>query len=676
MSLKATQSAEENITPGLAYDDRKKEVRNSLIFGVSFLIIGLIGIIIGFSKYSSITRNAQDSSENIDAWSWIILAVGGAIILAIGFIASIKALIAFNQINSVISHMKTHLTPYQQELNRSVAENTQSQSLQPPEIKGAAEDKDSAENASAYSSGTANYSSSGSSISYNSGSNSSNGSNSGNEADYSDIYAKYNAHGASAAVVQNNKAQEPPLTKNRFSYGSAPHGGVGGGNANYYTPTNSKYASPSASTHKEAKFGSNTYGSETANLINAYMNNNYETGNQSVNTSTVSTASNYFAESGHKRASSQSNGTIDYDLSLFGNAPKSASANAESAYTAATQSESFYTAPSQAADTAYPAHPQQNVENTFSDTTQADSFYTMPTQTVSPIFTATTQTESTFSSATQSNNFYTAPMQTTNQNMPPVQNHSTSYAPSAPDTATYTSAQPQGTADTDEHGKYKGQYGLDYTITLNDKSFETYFPPEPENQEKAPEHFSVKTFLSGFDSSKGIHNTQSSQGNLGGKNNFYVAAAKFDEEKRTEAFDLQAHKASNESYTQTEQPSSTSGSSASNGGKYNFDLFTNRTSAGKNMPDSGKPKSDKSSFFSTGFSVGKKKEQDDIAARTGSDRTSEQPVNREICVNGTRSQRKFVDASEYDEWVCPQCGKVNQEYVGVCCCGRQKPRKK
>ena len=50
--------------------------------------------------------------------------------------------------------------------------------------------------------------------------------------------------------------------------------------------------------------------------------------------------------------------------------------------------------------------------------------------------------------------------------------------------------------------------------------------------------------------------------------------------------------------------------------------------------------------------------------------------NSDIIKNGSRSQRKFVDASEYDEWSCPQCGKVNQEYVGICACGARKPRAK
>ena len=46
----------------------------------------------------------------------------------------------------------------------------------------------------------------------------------------------------------------------------------------------------------------------------------------------------------------------------------------------------------------------------------------------------------------------------------------------------------------------------------------------------------------------------------------------------------------------------------------------------------------------------------------------------EIVQNGTPAQRKFVDASEYDEWVCPGCGSTNQEYVGICACGERKPR--
>jgi len=51
-----------------------------------------------------------------------------------------------------------------------------------------------------------------------------------------------------------------------------------------------------------------------------------------------------------------------------------------------------------------------------------------------------------------------------------------------------------------------------------------------------------------------------------------------------------------------------------------------------------------------------------------------QEVSSDICKNGTPAQRKYVEASEFDEWTCPQCGKVNQEYVGVCACGRRKPR--
>ena len=27
-----------------------------------------------------------------------------------------------------------------------------------------------------------------------------------------------------------------------------------------------------------------------------------------------------------------------------------------------------------------------------------------------------------------------------------------------------------------------------------------------------------------------------------------------------------------------------------------------------------------------------------------------------------------------NEWKCPKCGKINQNYVGTCGCGQQKPR--
>ncbi len=58
------------------------------------------------------------------------------------------------------------------------------------------------------------------------------------------------------------------------------------------------------------------------------------------------------------------------------------------------------------------------------------------------------------------------------------------------------------------------------------------------------------------------------------------------------------------------------------------------------------------------------------------DKNKKQEAESKIVKNGTRAQRKFVDASEFDEWTCQSCGKVNQEYVGVCACGSRKPRVK
>ena len=93
---------------------------------------------------------------------------------------------------------------------------------------------------------------------------------------------------------------------------------------------------------------------------------------------------------------------------------------------------------------------------------------------------------------------------------------------------------------------------------------------------------------------------------------------------------------------------------------------TNNETGGKNMAfnlGGGRDPERKKSFSEKFLNKnGKKATQRDKGASS------------EIVQNGTPAQRKFVDASEYDEWTCPGCGSVNQEYVGVCSCGERKPR--
>lgn len=73
----------------------------------------------------------------------------------------------------------------------------------------------------------------------------------------------------------------------------------------------------------------------------------------------------------------------------------------------------------------------------------------------------------------------------------------------------------------------------------------------------------------------------------------------------------------------------------------------------------------------------KKSFSDRFLSRNGNKSTKSSNGNDSgIVKGGTPAQRKYVDASEYDEWECPGCGKKNQEYVGVCACGERKPRVK
>ena len=90
------------------------------------------------------------------------------------------------------------------------------------------------------------------------------------------------------------------------------------------------------------------------------------------------------------------------------------------------------------------------------------------------------------------------------------------------------------------------------------------------------------------------------------------------------------------------------------------------TTGGKEMPfnfNSSKGEPERKKSFSEKF-----------LNKNGKKATDRADASSQIVQNGTPAQRKFVDASEYDEWVCPGCGSTNQEYVGVCSCGERKPR--
>lgn len=45
------------------------------------------------------------------------------------------------------------------------------------------------------------------------------------------------------------------------------------------------------------------------------------------------------------------------------------------------------------------------------------------------------------------------------------------------------------------------------------------------------------------------------------------------------------------------------------------------------------------------------------------------------CSNcGTATKAKMPITSASNEWRCPKCGRVNQNYVGTCGCGQFKPK--
>lgn len=45
----------------------------------------------------------------------------------------------------------------------------------------------------------------------------------------------------------------------------------------------------------------------------------------------------------------------------------------------------------------------------------------------------------------------------------------------------------------------------------------------------------------------------------------------------------------------------------------------------------------------------------------------------EITIHTTKSENDRFRKVENDEWRCPNCGRINQHYVGTCGCGEMKP---
>ena len=122
------------------YDAQKKEITSSMVLSFSFIAAGLIVAVIGLFQYFNIKSNLTDSSENIDAMAWVVIAAVGLLVGIIGLISIMKSVVSLGQIGKWAKEAESHASPFQgQKLNRKVAAMNQSQSMQQAPAEGMAE---------------------------------------------------------------------------------------------------------------------------------------------------------------------------------------------------------------------------------------------------------------------------------------------------------------------------------------------------------------------------------------------------------------------------------------------------------------------------------------------------------------------------------------------------------
>lgn len=665
------------------YNAKRSEVTQEAIASFVFLLIGLIIIIISFVKYFNITNAAQEPSDNVNANAWLIFAAVGAVIGVIGLINAVKSLTSFSGIASSIKGMMSKASPFQaRPVNRGVAAMNQSQSMSNAPSKGMA-DKDKA----------VGYKGMMKKLRKSDDSSSGAGK----------TYDKYNGIQTQSAPRKNPSPQsQPPSMVQKFDYG------IDEVNKKSFAdkfleenkrdpfeeyrrelgieqaPKKEKEAKPQFIISNRAPASNLTYGMSQESISKQSQSDSQ------IKQQTVSPVIpvNNSIESTEHIPQLKENG--DTALKTSYNSPKQI--NLTKSETASVSKDFFpqYTIPSVKSENddfflSFGKHTQVSVtqqqishvekkdalskesnnisssdENEFFlnyqpssdididtyDLSQFDDLSSSPKVNKNPVSDSVFDEQPSSVKNTKNINLSYGFEKTSNSGVPATnRNRVISEEP----TLSYNFGNPIKNID-----EVMRIAGLDLKPLEDTKTAETTQQKNPHN-EKLKSESTVKTDAT-------LKST--SDNRIGTK-----TTTQTDKNKTVEVSDKSKKNNASQDCSQAN--------------KYNFDAFSERKSKESYHTEVEKNTKTKQGKFNFSFLIskfellktkGKNKKSDikDINQKTD----TKTNANHEICTNGTKSQRKFVDASEYDEWSCPTCGKVNQEYVGVCCCGTRKPRVK
>lgn len=619
MSKKNPVSRESYSVSDALYDAKRSEVRQETIAGLVFLAIGLVIIIVSFLQYSNISESAQEPSDDANAIAWLIIAGVGAVVGVIGLIRTIKSVTSFSGIATSIKGMMSKASPFQsQPVNRGVAAVTQTQAMSEAPIKGMSE-----RNRSIGYEGTQKKSkkaaqSSGSSAK---------------------LYDKYHPSQPSQSPRMNPAPQsQPPSKVQKFDYG------IEEANKKSFAdkfleknkkdpfeeyrkelgikeePKKAPESKPQFIISNRAPSENLTYGMPQEQVAQPVRQT------RQVQQAQSTSAQNYEKTSSSAAFTAQKEGTTKQRGSVAVNA-------APPQYTMPTarQEDDDFFLSFNASEQA-PVTQKQAVETSELNTSKGKTANIR------------SEEEEFFLNYQSSDDSTEYSLDLFDDN--------TSYR-----VRSEKSSKPTISAAAQKSVGSKSinlSYGLEETVASRNT----------ENNEEPALSYNI---------GKPIKN--------------------LDEVMETAELNLKPLQRAKD--TKPQQTISTVGStskSASQAEKYNFEAFSENKQDSSSRKPKDRPeqsvkqtkkvdsKKDKSgappSLSSIGIFKKKDKRKETETPAPAKQDKSKSRGNREICTNGTRSQRKFVDATEYDEWSCPSCGKINQEYVGVCCCGARKPRAK
>ena len=627
MSKKNPVSRESYSVSDALYDAKRSEVRQETIAGLVFLAIGLIIIIVSFLQYSNISESAQEPSDDANAIAWLIIAGVGAVIGVIGLIRTIKSATSFSGIATSIKGMMSKASPFQsQPVNRGVAAVTQTQAMSEAPTKGMSERSRSVGYKGTQKKSKKTAQSSGSSAK---------------------LYDKYHPSQPNQSPRMNPAPQsQPPSKVQKFDYGIE--------EANKKT-----FADKFLEKNKKDPF------------------------------------EEYRKELGIKEEPKKAPETKPQFI-ISNRAPS--------------ENLTYGMPQEQVAEPVrqtLPVHQAQHIKQAQSTSSSAQSYEKNSSSAAFIAQNEATQNQRRSSAVNSASPQYTIPTVRHEDDDFFLSFNASEHAPvtqkQAVEAAELNTSKSKTANIRSEEEEFFLNYqpsdgSTEYSLDSFDDNTTGKVPFEKSNKPKISATAQKSVGGKNINLSYGLEETVESKSTEDSEEpalsyNMGKPIKNLDEVMETAELNLKPlQRVKNAKPQQTIPTAGSTPKSASQAEKYNFEAFADNKQDSSSYKSKDRPeqsvkqtkkidsKKDKSgvspSLSNIGIFKKKDKRKKEEAPAPLQQDNSKSSGNREICTNGTRSQRKFVDASEYDEWSCPSCGKVNQEYVGVCCCGTRKPRAK